>query len=584
MSRFDRVESGDLYALLSVCTKEDLDPIVQIILKKVSNFLSTDEKYKKYSPDHTKYHKLIGDELRLFGGNSLSNVFRGQGPGYDEIVFDVCKKLDVPCQEGRIVENEANLLDLFAAPRWAAMSEEEKKAIAEDVREGALEGYSGVSGVIGSVGGAALTASLISGPAGWAALGMSLMSSSFKVTIPCVLHIAYLRRRYLEKSENIKQNFRKSSASLQGSSRIQKFEFDKQFILEEESGKELLSLKTLKNYSQDRSVGFSRDKDAIAKFNELLLAVPSLVTTLELQNHNYMLVEANGQLVKATGGGFRGLVVDSANKVKEHARLFEADTLSTLVNSTAIITLASTLLAQKHLADISRKLSDIKQEIDNIRTFQKNERRALVSGTVHYLEQLAVAVFDGLTSSTFLSQIERSELDMLRVQYHILADVRELENDIKKAEPKKVTGVDGINEISTYQQDLTALYSELVICVRARACALQLLSKFPDSSFILKNRQKDILAAIDEISGSTEIYQTLRALFHEASGFWKGDVNQIKLSLKRENEVLMDSMQQMKDEVRSTIEAITYSAQAAEKGMRFIVKIKNGTPVAAQLL
>jgi uncharacterized protein YaaW (UPF0174 family) len=145
---FQKIKNGDLYTLLELSSKEDLDPLVTTILKKTSNFLDINEYYKKFKPDHTKYYKTIADEIRLFGGNSIRNLFRGgEGPPYDEIVIDVCRKLGVPFEKGHTLKNEANLLDIFVEQRWNSLSLEERKKLAEEASRTAVGKISDVAAI-----------------------------------------------------------------------------------------------------------------------------------------------------------------------------------------------------------------------------------------------------------------------------------------------------------------------------------------------------------------------------------------------------------------------------------------------------
>ncbi|MAM37705.1 MAG: hypothetical protein CL949_04215 [Erythrobacter sp.] len=76
-----RLRGGDLYAVLSLATNEELEPLVKIITAKLTNFLEVKDEYQRHHPNHRRYHALIGDELRLYGGNSLMNLGRGgEGP------------------------------------------------------------------------------------------------------------------------------------------------------------------------------------------------------------------------------------------------------------------------------------------------------------------------------------------------------------------------------------------------------------------------------------------------------------------------------------------------------------------------
>jgi hypothetical protein len=67
-----------------------------------------------------------------------------------------------------------------------------------------------------------------------------------------------------------------------------------------------------------------------------------------------MEVVINGDLVRAADGhGFRAIAM-GAKGVREHARLFEVKNLQNVVNAAAVWQIASVLVAQKHLADISK--------------------------------------------------------------------------------------------------------------------------------------------------------------------------------------------------------------------------------------
>jgi hypothetical protein len=84
----------DLSPIIAKASNEDLDPLVQYMLKANTNFLEISDNYKLHEPDHSKYKDLIEKEMRLFGGNSFVNLFRETGPSYLEIAGDVADKLD----------------------------------------------------------------------------------------------------------------------------------------------------------------------------------------------------------------------------------------------------------------------------------------------------------------------------------------------------------------------------------------------------------------------------------------------------------------------------------------------------------
>lgn len=132
-----RIQDGDLYALLSICTDDELEPLVKLITDNWwSESLTKNAAYKRYKPCHRMYHRAIGDEIRLFGGNTWANGFRSsEGPKYDEIVTDVCKKIGIPFKSGQTVMNEEKALNIYLDRQWKGVNRKEQEEIIKDARE-----------------------------------------------------------------------------------------------------------------------------------------------------------------------------------------------------------------------------------------------------------------------------------------------------------------------------------------------------------------------------------------------------------------------------------------------------------------
>lgn len=186
-----KIKSGDLYALLAVCTNDELDPIVKTLLGATTNFLEVNDVYKKFSPNHIMYHKEICDELRTFGGNSFANIFRGNGPEYSELVDDVCEKLDVKFIKGAVVANEKRLLQKYAEDMGDAGVE---KVAAVAGKDASKIGNNKAATTVG------IASAVLISPAGLLYTGYKISGAAFRVTVPCVLHIATLRQIILSQA------------------------------------------------------------------------------------------------------------------------------------------------------------------------------------------------------------------------------------------------------------------------------------------------------------------------------------------------------------------------------------------------
>ena len=226
----------DLEFLRNV-SNEDLDTLVKYIRGAFSEMMSVDDNYKRYAPDHSKYVGLIEDEIRRFGGNTFVNLFRGSGPDYREIVGDVADKLNVkyPSSASTMDVEDALIFQIFSRA-WNEISVAEREEVlkaagieASDTMYGPLSmatlqlaikqsgflAYKIAVIVANAVARAILgrglsfaanavltrTLSIFAGPIGWAITGawtaIDVAGPAYRVTTPCVLHIAMLRRKYM---------------------------------------------------------------------------------------------------------------------------------------------------------------------------------------------------------------------------------------------------------------------------------------------------------------------------------------------------------------------------------------------------
>ena len=225
-------------------SNEDLEPLVKYLTKPIiTGGLSTKEKYKKYYPNHREYVDEIALDLMLFGGNTIANFIRGQGIPYKEIVQDVASKLKVRYTDEDSVEKvELEILSELFRRSFDGMSDVERDEVIKAFEEaGAKIDFSdGVpiatvivqiimkssrnfaeqiamivaNAVAKTVLGQGLKLvgvdlakkavakrmmGVFTGPIGWPITAIwtaiDISGPAYRVTIPCVCHIAYLRQK-----------------------------------------------------------------------------------------------------------------------------------------------------------------------------------------------------------------------------------------------------------------------------------------------------------------------------------------------------------------------------------------------------
>lgn len=180
--------------------------------------------------------QVIEEEISLFGGNSIVNLVRRSGVTYEEIVRDVAKHLKVNFSKTEsIVAIEQAVLAKLLSSAIDQMSEEERKELLEEL---GITNYSviGPSAAVLALGAAklggfatyklaAIVANAIAkailgrgltfaatgklmraisfaiGPIGWVITGLwtaaDLASPAYRVTVPCIIHLSYMRQKML---------------------------------------------------------------------------------------------------------------------------------------------------------------------------------------------------------------------------------------------------------------------------------------------------------------------------------------------------------------------------------------------------
>lgn len=228
-------DSSDLKILVDYLTK-DKDGDTRLTEK-----LTYTENYKKYYPNQLQLMcEDIAEELQLYGGNTFMNMFRGHGVEYKEILIDVCDKMKVNYNKNSSVEMiEYNLLQTILIDSLDNMSVEELEILMKEmeiptqgfgkqvfvaalqiaIKKGSFSVYKMAVIVANAVSkallgrglalasNAALTRSLsiFAGTIGWAVTAIwtaiDIAGPAYRITIPSVIQIAYMRAKYNMKKE-----------------------------------------------------------------------------------------------------------------------------------------------------------------------------------------------------------------------------------------------------------------------------------------------------------------------------------------------------------------------------------------------
>lgn len=232
-------------SFLAEASNEDLRILIDYLTKnkngetRFTEELTEKDKYKECYPN--SIHEMLPEvvhELQLFGGNSFANLLRGGGVSYEEILTDVCRKMKVPLRSGLSVEKKERRLllqvfeDVIEDMPEGELSELIRgmdiptKAFGKQAMVAVLQAAVKQSGfmfykmsvivanqVARAMLGRGLTfaanasitrgLSVFAGPIGWAFTlawtAFDIASPAYRITIPAVIHIAYMRALHDQK-------------------------------------------------------------------------------------------------------------------------------------------------------------------------------------------------------------------------------------------------------------------------------------------------------------------------------------------------------------------------------------------------
>jgi hypothetical protein len=345
----------------------------------------------------------------------------------------------------------------------------------------------------------------------------------------------------------------------------------------------LLPLTDVARFRTARSI--VQPEPVLGRLNAMMQAIPGVLVADQHAGKHLMEVVINGDLIRAADGvGFRAMA-KSANGISEHARLLESANLTTLVNAAAIWQVASVLVAQKHLADISARLQSIEAGIDRLSTFLDNERRSRLTGTYKYLKQLFSALNEGRLPMQAAGELEPAERDLLSIFDHLEAEF--LQEARRQAKDGDTFGTEDVtNKAFTKIKRLEDLASDLRLCLQVRTAAWYILAVLPDVHGLQRARRLAIEEATErltELAGAVTSTASTDAARIQA--FWNREETlrvrrqQVRSSAKQ----LRRSMQREVTATSAELQVMFRALEDSSRPMKLLLAVEHGKIVETRV-
>lgn len=234
---------------LSSCENEDLRVLCDILthdrlgnIRITEQLTATDEYNRNYPEDMLFLVPQISNELLKYGSNTLATFLHNEPDSYETVLRRVCKQMDVRTMEqDSVAKMERNLLTTLCQDTLNKMSERELRLLANEngIPDKTLTRQALTAALLMAIrtSRAVLTriaariiqyiveiitvrgvatagietatraVSSALGPIGWIALGAwtvyDISSPAYRVCVPAVLQVAYMRLNRFEKERSV---------------------------------------------------------------------------------------------------------------------------------------------------------------------------------------------------------------------------------------------------------------------------------------------------------------------------------------------------------------------------------------------
>lgn len=271
-------------------------------------------------------------------------------------------------------------------------------------------------------------------------------------------------------------------------------------------------------------------KQVVSSLSAVFQAVPATAISIAASSSNlvkmilspelaHSIQNGSAEFMKAATGGFRGTVVSSGAKtVVGQASFDKASLLKNAAVATACWQVASVIVAQKHLADISRKLDNIAKDVRDIKQWLEQERIGKLEGNINYLKGIGTALLQGALPHDQLSAYHTNIEEIERECNQIIASQLNYIDYLYKNMPEysKIEGTFGtaqeVSAISNIIEEFSEIYKPILLAQKVRIAACAILSAMPDKEEFVKLRANKIKEEIQVLPYQKDIYHSIKDL------------------------------------------------------------------------
>ena len=279
------------------------------------------------------------------------------------------------------------------------------------------------------------------------------------------------------------------------------------FIVQNLEGENAIAVTELPTTLFDKVSGKSRKPPkAVGRLSALLPAGPSDALAAHGVPENVFEVAINGPLLNAKDsagnvieGTYRAMTNSGSGGIKEHGMLTKPENLSNVMNAAAVWQVASVVVAQKHLADISEKLDRIVTTINRVEGKLDAQRRGALMGAMDTLKEVSVPILQGEHTLHNRQTLDDQYQKMMDKKHEIHQVLKERIQALSSIQDTQTFGASTFPEEIREELDaIETLFQEALLCSRVRFQSWSLLTVLPGETLLKMERYRTIQQDFDQ--------------------------------------------------------------------------------------
>jgi len=336
----------------------------------------------------------------------------------------------------------------------------------------------------------------------------------------------------------------------------------------------------------------------LSRLNALFQGAPTAARAAQGVPENVWEVAINGPLLRALDANgnpipdtFRAMTHGANGKFKENALLTKPGAVDGVMAATAAWQIASVVVAQKHLADISQRLGGIETGLERVEGKMDANRRGKLKGAIDYLKEISESILAGDFAPHFRIKLEDHAHQMMEAKHQVMDVLKSRIAALLSIQDPDTINADGYaNLIRAEMIEIVGLFREALLCSRARFQAWSLLAVMPGNETLKPKRYENIRDDLNKLMDPNLVMGDFSKKIHTMitrihARLWTAEaLSKLRMDVSDEFEVLKSDLWSEFEMERKLVEQGAELLKDTEQPTRILVQTKGDEVISLKHL